>query len=159
MCIDTFHKKISRNEYVNRYLALIPKLKDLLREDKAVDPKKLIYFGLGYGAEVALLGGLADKDVKAICCSSMHLIEEDKLEQYEIIDKIYLVHCKDDKISPYEEFVKNKERLNVKEGDYLVYDLGGHDLLSQEPSTAAFCSIKIKQKLNPIYKLIERRDF
>ena len=59
---------------------------------------------------------------------------------------------------PVEDFEHNKKVLNVGEHNYLLLKYGGHNIIGQEPATAAFFSIKIKQKLKPIYMQIINKE-
>jgi len=158
ICLEVYDKKLSRQAFVEKYTKILPIVKEKLISDSRVDAKKLVYFGIGFAAEVVLLKGLHDNDVKAICGISMPLIDESKVNQWKNSDKVYLVHCQDDKNVPFSDFEKNCENFGLKKGDFLYFELGGHNLLSQEPIAAAFFSIKIKQKLKPVYKQIVRRE-
>ncbi len=157
LCINLYDKKLSRKKFVNKYQKLIPKIKEKFCQNRRVDPNKLVYFGIDLGAEVALLEGLSDDDVKVICGYSMYLIDENKIKKWNNSEKVYLVHCKDDKIVSIADFEKNRRNLGLKDGDFLVFDFGGHFILGQEHSCAAFFSIKIKQKLKPVYKQIIKK--
>ncbi len=157
LCVELYNKKLSRAEFIKKNRKIMPRIKQLLWQNDRVDKNNLIYFGIDYGAEIVLLEGLIDEDVKIICGISLYLIDKNKIEKRNNSDKVYLAHCKDDKIVPFSDFEKNRDLLALKKNNLLILDFGGHYLLSMEHSVAAFFSIKIKQKLNPKYKQIERK--
>lgn len=152
LCIESYNKKLKREKYIEKYRKIFSIIKKKFCQDERVDGDKLIYFGTDLGAEVVLLEGLPDDDVKAICGNSMYLIDDNKIKKWKNSNKVYLVHCKDDKIVLLEDFEKNRKNLGLKQGDFLVFNFGGHWGTSVEHSAAAFFSIKIKQKLKPFYK-------
>ena len=154
LCVDIYNKKLKKTEFIEKYRKILPKIKERFCQEKQVKKNHLIYFGIDRGAEIVLLEGLPDDDVKVICGISMHLVDENKIKMWKNSEKVYLVHCRDDKIVNYGDFEKNMYNLGLKDGEFLVFNYGGHYLLSSEHSAAAFFSIKINQKINPKYEQI-----
>ncbi len=152
LCVEVYEKKLGIDEFITKYRKIMPIIKKRFSQFKRVDKSKLIYFGAELSGKVAILEGLLDEDVKSICGISVPRIEVNEIKNKGGNQKIYLVHCKDDEIVPIKDFNHNKEIFGLGDTDYILYDYGGHHIISQEPSTAAFFSIKIKKDVNPVYK-------
>jgi len=158
LAIEVYDKNLSIDEFVNKYRPILRQIKQEFVQDPRIDTNKLIYFGVEDSAKVAVLEGLKDENVKIICGISMPRIEDTEIQENKGDTNIYLVHCKNDKVVPISDFKHNRELLNIPENDYVVFELGGHHILSQEPISAAYFSIRIKDKLQPKYKLIEKKE-
>jgi hypothetical protein len=157
LCIEV-HDKSSLTEFVSKFRPILRSIKQEFLKDKRVDVNKIVFYGVEDSAKLAVLEGLEDESVKIVCGISMPKIEANELQKEKNDTDIYLVHCKDDKKVPLQDFEHNKKVLNVGELDYLLFDLGGHHILSQEVTSATFLSIKIKKKLQPIYRQIIRKE-
>lgn len=158
LCIEVYDKKLSLNEFVDKYRPILRAIKQEFLKDKRVDASKFVYYGVEDSAKLAVLEGLEDETVKVVCGISMPKIEPNEIQKERGDTDIYLNHCKDDKVVPIADFEHNKKILNIGEHDFLVLELGGHHILSQEPVTTAFFSILIKNKLQPKYRQIQRKE-
>ncbi len=158
LCIEVYDKKLSRSDFVTKYRPILRTIKKEFIKDKRVDVNNIIYFGSEDSAKVAILEGLEDEVVKIVCGGSTPKVEISEINQKKGKTYILLVHCKDDKVSPISDYEHNKKTLEVGDNDFLVFDYGGHHIISQEPITSAFFSIRIKQKLQPKYRQIIRKE-
>jgi hypothetical protein len=159
LAIEVYNKKSSTNEFVSKYRPILKTIKQEFIKDKRVDVNKIVYYGVEDSAKVALLEGLEDDSVKIVCGISMPKIEAKEIKKEQNGTVIYLVHSKDNKVVPIADFKHNQNLLNIPENDYIVFDLGGQHILSQEPITAAYFSIRIKNELKPTYRQIIKKEF
>ncbi len=152
LCLEMFNKTTSREAFVAEWLQKLPSIKKVLSSDPRVDPCKIVLVGFEDSAEVALRTGLPDDDVKVICGVSMFHVAPEYVTSGQ--EKVFLAHCKDDDQATLAEFRQNCDLLHLTPREYLLLDLGGHHVLSQEATIAAFMSIQIKLRLNPPFKQI-----
>ncbi len=152
LCIDLFDKTTPREAFVAECLQKLPAITKVLASDPRVDPHRIVLVGFEDAAEVALRGGLPDNDVKVICAVSMSQVAPEHVPTGQ--GKVFLAHCGDDDVATLADFRHNCEVLHLTPREYLLLNLGGHHILSQEATIAAFMSIKIKQQLNPPFKQI-----
>jgi len=155
---DKYDKLLTLKAFVDKYRLILRSIKEEFIKDNRIDASKIIYFGVEDSAKVAVLEGLEDESIKVVCGISMPKIEAEEIQKDTSDTDIFLVHCKDDKVVPFEDHEHNKKVLNVGESDFIEYELGGHHILSQEPTTVAFFSIRIKSKLQPIYRQIVKKE-
>ncbi len=158
LAIEVKDKKLSTDEFVNKYRPILSIIKEEFIKDKRVDGNKIVYYGIEDSAKVALLEGLKDENVKVVCGISMPKIEAPEIDKKDSQTTIYLVHCKDDKVVPITDCMHNVDLLKIPDDDYIVFDQGGHHLFSQEPIAAAYFSIRVKQELKPIYRQIIKKE-
>jgi len=159
LCIEVYDKKLSQRTFVEKYRPILRKIKQEFIQDNSVDPNKIIYFGCEDSAKLAVLEGIEEEEVKIVCGISMPKIEAEEIQKDRGDTDIYLIHCEDDKVVPITDFEHNRKILKIGPHDFIVYKLGGHNIIGQEPASSAFFSIKVKQKLKPIYKQIIKREF
>ncbi len=152
LCIEMFDKVSSREAFVAKWLLKLPFIKKTLAGNPRVDPRKIVLVGFEDAAEVALRAGLPDDDVKVICAVSMFRVAPEHVPSGH--GKVFLAHCGDDAQATLGDFRRNCEVLHLTPREYLLLDLGGHHVLSQEASIAAFMSIQIKLRLHPPFKQI-----
>ncbi len=152
LCIEMFDKATAREAFVAEWLKKLPSIIEVLSSDPRVDLHKIVLVGFEDAAEVALRTGLADDHVKVICGVSMFRILLEQIPSSQ--GKVFLAHCKDDNQATLADFRQNCEVLHLTPREYLLLDLGGHHILSQEATIAAFMSIQIKLRLNPPFRQI-----
>ncbi len=152
LCIELFDKTTAREAFVADWLQKLPAIMKVLVTDPRVDPHKIVLVGFEDAAEVTLYGGLLDNDVKVICGVSMFRVTPEQVPKGQ--GKVFLAHCGDDDMATIADFRHNCEVLRLTPREYLLLNLGGHHILSQEATIAAFMSIQIKQQLNPPFKQI-----
>ena len=158
LAIEVYDKKLPLQEFVTKYRPILKIIKQEFMKDKRVDTNKIVYYGVEDSAKLAILEGVEDEHVKIVCGISMPKVETAEIPKNRTNIDVFLVHCKDDKKIPLDIFEHNKKILNVGETDYILFDLGGHHILSQEPITAAYFSVQIKNKLQPIYRQIIKKE-
>ncbi len=156
LCIDTFDKKSPYDVFVARMASAWPAIKAELVKRKNVDPAKLVLFGECDSAEAAIHAGGSDQDVRLICTYGMREIDEHVSASAK--GKVVLGFCKDDEQVPVAQFHANKQKLGAGDHDYLLLDYGGHNMLSQEAVFSAFFSIKVHERLKPVYRQVEKQD-
>ncbi|MFX1391298.1 MAG: alpha/beta hydrolase family protein, partial [Promethearchaeota archaeon] len=108
----------------------------------------LSLFGRSYGGAIVLTHGYIDKNVNkiiALCARYDYLTVQLKISEdlkrtiaEKISPKLFLtnnpsnnkrimlVHCKDDKIIPFENIIHIKEHLGLNDSNLLIYEKGGH---------------------------------
>jgi len=110
--------------------------------------EKMILFGRSYGGAIVLTHGFIDMRVNyliALCARYDYLTVQLKIPEHlkmqmakEISPKyflrktllnnerILLAHCKDDRRIPFENVLKIKEHLDLRDKNVIIYEEGGH---------------------------------
>ncbi len=152
---DTYKDK---SVFVQNNLNHYPKIKEYTLNLPRVDKNKIALFGFDYGAEILVRAGIIDPDIKIILAASMpHIPVESLPSQFEG-GKIRLVHCMNDKVVPFNDFLENVKVFQVSKRNYLAFQLGGHDLFCQEASALGFFSALLKESIQPKIKYVIRKE-
>ncbi|MHA1793431.1 MAG: alpha/beta hydrolase family protein [Promethearchaeota archaeon] len=151
------HQKGSRQITRDEWISIFPTLKKTLQDQVAVDGNRIGLVGFGLGGMVALQGAALDQgnEIKAICAGAIPVLPEETIQALSSSNRVTLVHSVDDKVCPFGNFESNRDALKLPVDHYLTYHFGGHMLIAQEPTTAAFFSIKLKNALKPAYRILK----
>jgi len=150
LAVDLHAAKMLAPEFLDVIGTAFPSFKQALAENANVDPSCFGILGFGESALAGLYASNTDDTVKAICCAGMP--RADPTRAINAMGRIFLAHCKDDTIAPLEGFMANKDTLGIGDRDYLLLNLGGHVLNSQEAVIAGYFSIIVHKMLGPHYK-------
>lgn len=156
LVVEVNNNVLKKGDFKKNLASAMDSIKNTICKKEKVDPNKLAYLGIEDAAEVAVLKGLNDEDVKVICCMGMSRLEKQKIPNNP--GKVFLAHCENDKVVPVEDFRKNCEILGLTGEDYLLYKFGGHHFLAQEPTTAAYFSIIMKSIFQPEFKQFVNKE-
>jgi len=147
-----------KSVFIRNNLNHYQKIKEFGLNLQRVDRTKVALFGFDYGAEIMVRTGIIDPDIKIILAASMPHIPVESLPSEFDGEKIRLIHCIDDKIVPFDDFLENLKVLNVSKQNYLTFQLGGHDLFCQEVAALGFFSAMLKEALSPQIKQVIKRE-
>lgn len=147
-----------KSVFIRNNVNYYPKIKEFALNLPRVDKNKVALFGFDYGAEIMARAGIIDPDIKIILVASMPRIPVESLPSQFEGAKIRLVHCMNDKVVPFSDFLENVKVFQVSKRNYLTFQLGGHDLFCQEASALGFFSAMLKESLQPKIKQVIKKE-